>query len=101
MGGPNPFMQNGLGRPMNPALPGLNLGMRPGMGSMSPMAPDQQPSLNGQPNLLQANFFAQQGTGLNRFFGEQNAGTPGAFADSPAVAPTRNRSLEELKHEAQ
>lgn len=89
------LMQNGggMGRPMAP-LTGLNLGgVRPSM----PGLVDERQMLNGQPNALQATLLAaQQGGGLNRFFGEQ---TGGVFTADPPTAP--DRTLEELKNEAQ
>lgn len=100
-------MQNGggLARPVAPVLSGLNFaGVRPGMGGLG-IDDRQVPGLNSQSNVLQASLLAaQQGSssGLNRFFGEHNVGAPGAFpTDQAAVAPVRNRSLEELKNEAQ
>lgn len=104
---PGYFVQNGggLARPVNPGLSGFNFaGMRPGMGGLGSIDDRQVSALNGQPNALQAGLFAAQpGTsGLNRFFGEHNVGVPGAFpSDQAGVAPARNRSLEELKNEAQ
>lgn len=107
-GHPSYFVQNGggLARPVAPGLSGMNFaGMRPGMGGLGSVIDDRQvPVLNGQPNALQASLLAaQQGSsGLNRFFGEHNVGVPGAFpSDQAGVAPARNRSLEELKNEAQ
>ena len=108
-GHPTFLMQNGggLGRPMGHNFPGLNLpGIRPGMGGALGHMMDERPlpGLNNQPNAVHASLLAAQqnsGGSLNRFFGE-NMGAPGAFsADPPTVAPVRNRSLEELKNEAQ
>jgi len=107
-GHPGFFVQNGGGlqRPAAPGLSGMNIaGMRPGLGMGSVIDDRQVPVLNGQPNALQASLLAaQQGSsgGLNRFFGEHNVGVPGGFpTDQAGAAPVRNRSLEELKNEAQ